>query len=91
MVISGCVGPRGDGYVSGERMSADQSADYPRPQIETFAATAADMVSAMTLNYPEEAIGIARAASSAGIPAVISFTVENFVGASGRMKSFWKV
>ena len=30
----------------------------------------------MTLTYVEEAIGIARAAATAGIPVVISFTVE---------------
>jgi S-methylmethionine-dependent homocysteine/selenocysteine methylase len=76
MVISGCIGPRGDGYVAAQRMTADEAAEYHWPQIETFAATAADMVSALTLNYPEEAIGIARAAETAGLPAVISFTVE---------------
>lgn len=76
MVISGNIGPRGDGYTPGRRMSADEAADYHSLQIDTFAATAADMVSAMTLNYPEEAIGIARAAHAAGMPAAISFTVE---------------
>lgn len=45
-------------------------------QIETFTGTAADMVTAITMNYAEEAIGIARAARQAGIPAAISFTVE---------------
>jgi homocysteine S-methyltransferase len=34
------------------------------------------MVSAITMNYPEEAIGIALAAKDAGMPVVISFTVE---------------
>ena len=45
-------------------------------QIETFAGTAADMVTAITMNYAEEAVGVARAAREAGIPVVISFTVE---------------
>ena len=75
-VISGCVGPRGDGYVPGNTMSADQAEDYHSQQIRTFADTAADMVCALTMNYAEEAIGIARAAASAGFPSAISFTVE---------------
>lgn len=76
MVISGCIGPRGDGYFPDQSMSAEVAETYHSEQIDTFAGTAADMVSAMTLNYPEEAIGIARAAERAGIPSVISFTVE---------------
>ncbi len=76
IVISGCVGPRGDGYVPGTAMSADEAEAYHRPQIEVFAGTAADLTTAITMNYAEEAIGVARAAKHAGIPAVISFTVE---------------
>ena len=76
VVISGCLGPRGDGYVPENMMSAREAESYHRPQIETFASSAADMVTAITMNYVEEAIGIAKAAESANIPAAISFTVE---------------
>jgi S-methylmethionine-dependent homocysteine/selenocysteine methylase len=76
MPISGNIGPRGDGYVPGRTMSAAEAEAYHAEQIATFAATEADMVSAFTINYAEEAIGVARAASAAGMPAVISFTVE---------------
>ena len=76
LVISGCLGPRGDGYVPGATMTDSQAADYHRAQIETFAATSADLVTAFTINYLEEALGIARAARDAGMPVVISFTVE---------------
>ena len=76
MVISGCVGPRGDGYNPTHVMSADEAQAYHREQIAIFSDTAADMVSAITMNYVEEAIGIARAAQEAGMPAAISFTVE---------------
>jgi S-methylmethionine-dependent homocysteine/selenocysteine methylase len=76
MVISGCIGPRDDGYNPSAFMSATEAQDYHSAQIETFAGTAADLVSAMTMSYPEEAIGITRAAKYAGMPAVISFTVE---------------
>lgn len=74
--ISGAVGPRGDGYIADSAMTAEQAAEYHRTQIETLAATEADLVTAYTLNYVEEAIGVALAAKSAGIPVAISFTVE---------------
>ena len=76
IVISGCVGPRGDGYVPGDAMSVVEAREYHAEQIGTFAETGADLVTAITMNYVEEAIGIARAARNAGMPAVISFTVE---------------
>ena len=76
MVISGCIGPRGDGYVPGDIMSAGEAEAYHAEQIETFANSQADLVTAVTMNYVEEAIGIARAARRADIPVVISFTLE---------------
>jgi homocysteine S-methyltransferase len=76
VVVNGVVGPRGDGYVPGELMSGAEAEDYHGEQIATFAGTEADMVSAITLNYAEEAIGLARAAAAHGLPVVISFTVE---------------
>jgi S-methylmethionine-dependent homocysteine/selenocysteine methylase len=76
LVISGCVGPRGDGYVPTQTMSAQTAEAYHTAQIETFAQTAADMVCAITMNYVEEAVGITRAAQRAGMPVAISFTVE---------------
>ncbi len=74
--ISGCIGPRGDAYRPDRLMNADEAAAYHRPQIDTFADTDADLVTAMTLTYPAEAIGIALAARDAGMPVVLSFTVE---------------
>ena len=76
LVISGCIGPRGDGYVPTETMSVHAAEAYHTVQIETFDQTAADMVCAITMNYVEEAIGITRAAQRAGMPVAISFTVE---------------
>ena len=57
VVISGCVGPRGDGYVPDSAMSEQEAEAYHRVQVETFADSAADMVCAITINYVEEAIG----------------------------------
>jgi S-methylmethionine-dependent homocysteine/selenocysteine methylase len=76
MVISGCLGPRGDGYNPSDLMTAAEAEQYHLPQIETFKQADADLVTAITMNYVEEAIGIARAAQSIGMPVVISFTVE---------------
>src|SRR5262245_766605 len=76
IVISGCVGPRGDGYNPADQMTAEQARSYHALQIHTFAGTAADLVTAITMTYPAEAIGVARAAADAGMPVVISFTVE---------------
>lgn len=76
IVISGCVGPQDDAYNPSELLSAEAAQDYHSAQIGTFAGTEADMVTAITMTYAEEAIGIARAAQQAGIPAAISFTVE---------------
>ena len=83
VVISGCVGPHDDGYDPAELLSAPAAREYHSTQIATFAETAADMVTAITMTYPEEAIGIVRAAGDHGLPVVISFTVET----DGRLPS----
>ena len=82
-VISGCVGPQGDGYAPEEVLSAEAAESYHGTQITTFAETPADMVTAITMTYAAEAIGIVRAASKRGLPAAISFTVET----DGRLPS----
>lgn len=76
MVISGRMGPRGDGYEPGRMMTSPEAERYHSDQIETFGSTDADQVTAMTMTYAEEAIGITRAAQAADLPAVVSFTVE---------------
>lgn len=76
MLVSGNLGPRGDGYSPASRMTVAEAERYHRAQIDQFVDTDADMVSAFTMNYVEEAAGIARAARKAGMPSVISFTVE---------------
>ena len=76
VVISGCLGPRGDGYIAGDRMSPDESSAYHSLQVRAFAAAGADLVTAITMTYSAEAIGIVEAARRVGIPVVVSFTVE---------------
>jgi len=76
MVISGCVGPRGDGYNPGSIMSVAQAVEYHTRQIRLFAEEGADLVTAITMTNTNEAIGVTLAAKSIGMPVVISFTVE---------------
>ncbi|MGD9838546.1 MAG: homocysteine S-methyltransferase family protein [Afipia sp.] len=74
-VVSGAIGPRGDGYKAGN-MDADEAEAYHTAQIAAFAEAGADMTTAFTLNTINEAVGIARAARTIGLPCAISFTVE---------------
>jgi homocysteine S-methyltransferase len=83
ILISGVIGPRGDGYQADAQMTAAEAQAYHAAQASSFAAAGADLVAAITMTYAEEAVGIARAAATAGIPAVISFTVET----DGRLPS----
>jgi homocysteine S-methyltransferase len=82
-VISGCLGPRGDGYDASREIAAEEAERYHAEQIASFALTEADLVSALTITNTAEAIGITRAARNAGMPVVISFTLET----DGRLPS----
>jgi S-methylmethionine-dependent homocysteine/selenocysteine methylase len=76
MVVSGNIGPRGDGYDPGNVMSADEAQDYHAAQIAAHVESGVDMVAAFTMTNTNEAVGITRAAQAAGLPVAISFTVE---------------
>jgi S-methylmethionine-dependent homocysteine/selenocysteine methylase len=76
IVISGCLGPRDDGYNPASFMKVDEAETYHQPQVQVFRKAGADLATAITMTYPEEALGIARAAQAAGLPCVIAFTVE---------------
>ncbi|WP_109505248.1 homocysteine S-methyltransferase family protein [Nocardioides speluncae] len=76
VLVSGNLGPRGDGYVAGEAVDPDDAAAYHSPQIEALAEAGADLVTVLTLTGTGEAVGIVRAARAAGLPVAVSFTVE---------------
>jgi homocysteine S-methyltransferase len=76
LTICGCIGPQGDAYQPAELMSADDAERYHSAQVEALGDAGVDMISALTMSYPEQAIGIARAAKRAGLPVTVSFTVE---------------
>jgi S-methylmethionine-dependent homocysteine/selenocysteine methylase len=76
MVISGCVGPRGDGYDPGQVMSVDEAQAYHAHQVAALAEAGADMIGAITMTNVNEALGVARAAARQRMPVAISFTLE---------------
>ena len=76
IIVNGVVGPSGDGYRIDTALSPDAAQALHRVQIQALAGAGVDMVSAITMTHPGEAIGIARAATAAGLPHVLSFTLE---------------
>lgn len=76
ILISGCIGPRGDGYFPENTMISEEAQQYHSHQIEALKHSSVDLVTALTLQDAEEAIGVTRAANYFTLPAVISFTVE---------------
>lgn len=76
VVLEACIGPRSDAYRPTATMDAAASERYHGVQLRALADSGCDQVAALTLAYPEEAIGLVRAAAGVGLPAVVSFTVE---------------
>lgn len=76
VVLSGIVGPRGDGYVADAPSSVDDAAAYHLPQAAALRDGGVDMLAAVTMTNSAEAVGIARSARVVGLPVAISFTVE---------------
>lgn len=76
LLINGCVGPRHDGYLVGQKLTVAEAHDYHLEQILALVHGGVDLVTAMTINYRQEAQGIVTAAAVAAIPVVISFTLE---------------
>ena len=76
VVISGNIGPRGDGYVADRAMTETQAQGFHAEQIGWFAQTDVDMVTAVTLSSVAEGVGVIRAAQEAGLPVAVSYTTE---------------
>lgn len=76
ILISGCIGPRGDGYTPNNCMTIEEAKRYHSEQIGVLSRTSVDFISGLTMNYVEEAIGIVKAAEAFKIPVIISYTVE---------------
>ena len=76
VVVSGCLGPRGDGYDPGKIMRAEEAQAYHAHQAGVLAAAGVDMLAAITMTNVPEAVGVTNAAKALGLPVAISFTVE---------------
>jgi homocysteine S-methyltransferase len=83
IVVSGIIGPRGDGYRADGPQSPDDAARYHRTQAEALADGGVDMLAAVTMTNSAEALGVALAADRVGRPVTVSFTVET----DGRLPS----
>lgn len=76
IIVSGSIGPRGDGYAVENNMTTKEAYNYHYNQIKAFEIVDVDLITALTLNYTEEAIGVVLGAKKSNLPVVISFTVE---------------
>ena len=76
VVVSGCVGPRHDGYVADLASDRVAARDYHSAQVQSFVDAGVDLVTATTMTTPQEGLGIVDAAQALAIPVVVSFTVE---------------
>ena len=83
VIVSGCLGPRGDGYSPDELITPEVAEAYHRTQIDSFVAAGADRVTIFTATHVGEAVGVVRAATAAGIPVIVCFTLET----DGRLPS----
>ena len=83
LIVSGNLGPRGDGYNPSELLAPEDAESYHGTQIDSFVAAGADRVTMLTATHTGEAIGVVRAAAAARIPVVTAFTVET----DGRLPS----
>lgn len=76
LILSGQMGPRGDGYEAGDQMTVAEAEAYHGEQMDVLAEAGLDLLNAFTMTYAAEAAGIARAAGARSVPVAISFTVE---------------
>ena len=75
--ISGTIGPRGDAYALHRTITAAEAEDYHSVQLATLARAGVDMAWAMTFNNIPEAVGLTRAAKTAGLPLAMGLTLDS--------------
>ena len=77
VIVTGDIGPRGDGYMAESASANSISArDYHQHQVDALAAANTDVLCALTMTTATETIGIVQAASRAQLSIVVSPTVE---------------
>ena len=83
ILVNGLVGPAGDAYAPDTEISAQEALLIHAPQIHALGKAGVDLITAMTLGYAGEAIGIVQAANEIDVPIAIAFTLET----DGRLPS----
>lgn len=76
VVVNGLIGPRGDAYAPEHLLAVEEARRYHAVQVGWLADAGVDMVTALTFTQSDEAVGVVLAAADAGVPVVVSFTVE---------------
>ena len=76
VVVTGDIGPRGDGYAVSGPVSVGAAYDYHAPQVEVLARAGVDLLLPLTMTSLPETVGIVRAAERAGLPVLVSPTIE---------------
>jgi len=74
--IGGLVGCRGDAYEPSESLSIDEAVEFHLPHLEAFRKAGADYLFAGIMPALEEAIGMAKAMETTGLPYIISFMIR---------------
>jgi homocysteine S-methyltransferase len=75
--IGGLIGPKNDCYRPEQALSADAAYEFHLWQIERLVQAGVDCIVAQTIPAVSEGLGMARALSRSGIPAIISFVIDS--------------
>ena len=75
-LIGGLIGPKNDCYTPEQALSSDAAYAFHQWQIEQLAQAGVDFIVAQTIPAVSEGLGMARALSQSGVPAIISFVID---------------
>lgn len=76
IVISGCVGSLRDSY-NPNIISIEDSEYFHSIQIGAFKEAGVDLITALTINNQNEALGIVKSSMKQNLPVIISFTTDS--------------
>ena len=76
VVVGGLLGPAGDAYLPGDALSREDARRYHAAQAEALTAGGVDLLLCATLPALSEAMGLAAALASTGLPYLIGFVVR---------------
>jgi len=76
VLVTGDIGPRGDGYAATGAVSIGAAYDYHAAQVDVLARAGVDVLVPLTMTSLPETLGILRAAEIAKLPVLVSPTIE---------------